>query len=88
MRPVGKRHVERAALEVLELAQENSDRDPVDERHTRTRRPAHRANRDAHPRTEPCPGTNAGLWWNGTRFNQSRSAWRWISAVTCSGISG
>ena len=39
-------------------------------------------------RTDPSPGSNGGLWWNGTRFSQSRTACQWISAVTCMGISG
>ena len=41
-----------------------------------------------HRFTEPSPGTNGGLWKNGTRLSQSLAAWRWISTVTCSGISG
>ena len=41
-----------------------------------------------HRLTDPSPGTNGGLWKNGTRLSQSRAAWRWIRAVTCSGISG
>ena len=41
-----------------------------------------------HRLTDPSPGTNGGLWTNGTRLSQSRAAWRWIRAVTCSGISG
>src|SRR5581483_2320387 len=43
---------------------------------------------NAHVRTLPWPGTNGGLWWNGTRLSQSRSAWKWMSAITCSGWSG
>src|SRR5579884_1353300 len=42
----------------------------------------------AHGRTLPCPGTNGGLWWNGTRFCHSRSASKWIRAMICSGCSG
>ena len=38
------------------------------------RRPAKRPIEAAHSFTEPCPGTNAGLRWNGTRLSQSRSA--------------
>ena len=41
-----------------------------------------------HGFTDPSPGTNGGLWKNGTRFSQSRAAWRWIRTVTRSGISG
>ncbi len=42
----------------------------------------------AHVRTLPSPGTNGGLWWNGTRLSQSRSASKWMSAITCSGCNG
>ena len=42
----------------------------------------------AHRLTDPSPGTNGGLWKNGTRFSQSLAAWRWIRTVTRSGISG
>src|SRR4029078_8260331 len=38
--------------------------------------------------TDPSPGTNGGLWKNGARLSQSFAAWRWISTVTCNGISG
>ena len=36
----------------------------------------------------PFPGTNGGLWWNGTRFSQSLSACQWMSPITWIGISG
>ena len=29
---------------------------------------------DTHRRTLPSPGTNGGLWWNGTRLSHRRSA--------------
>ena len=43
-----------------------------------------------HGFTDPSPGTNGGLWKNGTRFSQSRGAWRWIrtSPATASAGSG
>ena len=41
-----------------------------------------------HRFTDPSPGTNVGLWKNGTRFSQSLAACTWIRTVTCSGISG
>ena len=44
--------------------------------------------RDRHGFTDPVPGTNGGLWWNGTRFTKSLTACQWISAITCTGISG
>jgi hypothetical protein len=52
----------------------------------RTRREKQGAS-DAHG-TDPSPGTNGGLWKNGTRFSQSRTAWRWISEITRCGING
>src|SRR5207245_2038395 len=42
----------------------------------------------AHDRALPSPGTNGGLRWNGTRLSHSRTACQWMSAVTCSGMSG
>src|SRR4051812_24955237 len=84
-RSVRQRHLERPTGEMRERALEHRDRDPVDERSARRGRRPHRRDRCAHPLTEPWPGTNAGLWWKGTRFSHRRRAWRWMSAVTCSG---
>ena len=68
-----------------ERALEDRDRDALEQRgRAAGRLGAH----VAHVRTDPSPGMNGGLWWNGTRFSQSRSACQWISAITCSGISG
>ncbi len=82
--PAGKLDLERAAVEVSERALESCRRRALEQ-------PAagrHRLGADAHVRTDPSPGTNGGLWWNGTRLSQSRSACQWISAVTWSGCSG
>src|SRR3954453_16823283 len=81
---VRKLDLEGAALEPRERPLEHA-RGSALERAAAQRR---RLRADAHVRTLPCPGTNGGLRWNGTRFSQSRSAWKWISAVTCSGWSG
>src|SRR4051794_22088874 len=83
-RAVGKGDRERAALESRERPLEDRAGDPVE--HPEARR---RFDPDGgHGRTDPLPGTNAGLWWNGTRFSHSRRACQWMSAITCSGISG
>ena len=62
------------------------ENDAVAARSSERLRARSRLRADAHRRTLPSPGTNGGLWWNGTRFSQSRSACQWISAITCSGM--
>ncbi len=37
---------------------------------------------------DPSPGTNRGLWWNGTLFIASFTACQWMRPVTCCDISG
>ena len=83
-RPAGELDLERAAFETAEHAFEHRDGGTLQER------PAarNRLRANAHARTLPSPGTNGGLWWNGTRLSHSRSASKWMSAVTCSGWSG
>ena len=82
--PAREAQLERAVLDVVErpdcgaLGEAGSDPAPGGKL----------AQHLGHRFTDPSPGTNGGLWKNGTRFSQSRAAWRWISAVTCSGISG
>ncbi len=79
-----QRHLEGAAVETLEGALQQSRCRALE----RAAAERSRFGADAHRRTLPSPGTNGGLWWNGTRFSQSRSASKWISVVTCSGCSG
>ena len=82
-------HLERPALECASAR----SRTPSGARSSERRRgrggtQSERPLGDAHGRTDPSPGTNGGLWWNGTRLSQSLSACQWMSAVTCSGCSG
>ena len=89
----GEPHLERPALEPHERAIEDRHRDPLEERQSRGLwRAAEGAlgavERCSFAATEPSPGTNAGLRWNGTRLSQSLSACQWISATTRNGIRG
>ena len=84
---VGERDVERAALQALQRPEDGVLRGPRDPS-GRSDAGSKLALRDAHRRTEPTPGTNGGLRWNGVRFASRRSAWRWMCAITCTGSSG
>ena len=79
--------LERAALEPAEDALDDRERDAREQGAPRSLR-GDRVAGGAHSRTDPTPGTNGGLWWNGTRFAMSFSACQWISPITCTGISG
>ena len=86
-----KSHHERPSVEVRESTLEDAEGRPLEQAHPAgARRPAQRAlvGRAAHTRSEPLPGTNGGLWWNGTRLSQRRRACQWMSEITCTGISG
>src|SRR6185437_14570124 len=74
--PVWQPDDERPALDVWECALEEELRNALDAEGPRLgpECPIDRA----HARNEPRPGTNAGLWWNGTPFRQSRSACQWM----------
>ena len=78
--------LERAAFDAGEHARERAGGEPLDGLQPRARLAAESFH--AQGRTEPFPGSNAGLWWNGTRLRKSFSACQWMSAVTWSGISG
>src|SRR4051812_22159166 len=80
----GRFHFECPALETCERAFEHRHRGALEE----AALPRGRLCANAHERTLPSPCTNGGLWWNGTRLSQSRTACQWMSAVTCSGMSG
>ena len=87
-RAVRKTNLERARLEPRQRALQQRYRDPLEDPAARRGSRAERPLEGAHRRTEPSPGTNGGLRWNGTRFANSLSACQWISVVTCSGMSG
>ena len=70
VRPVWQRHLERSALEVRELAFEDRYGEAVDECAAGLGSGTEAALDHTHARTDPRPGTNGGLWWNGTRFSQ------------------
>ena len=82
--PAREPQLERAVLEVVERA----DRRALGEAGPDPAPGGKLAQHLAHRLTDPSPGTNGGLWKNGTRFSQSLAAWRWIRTVTRSGISG
>ena len=69
-RPVGREDDERPALELRQHAVEHAQRRCLQESPSGGR---DRAKRLGHGRTDPSPGTNGGLWWNGTRLRKSRS---------------
>ena len=73
---VGKADLESSSLEVGELVAEYPEGDAVDERRPRSGSRTKPGLNRAHGRTEPLPGTNGGLWWNGTRLSHSSSACR------------
>src|SRR5581483_6205883 len=81
---VGEHDLEGAALEPGERALEDRGGDSLQQAAAGVRLDTE----SAHGRADPSPGVNAGLWWNGTRFSQRRSACQWMSAVTWRGISG
>jgi len=79
-----KSQLERAVLDPAE----RTDRDALGDAGADPTPRGELAQHLGHVFTDPSPGTNGGLWKNGTRFSQSRAAWRWIRTVTRSGISG
>ena len=83
-RPPGRPQLDRAVLDPAE----RPDRDALGEPGPNSAAGGELAQHLGHLLTDPSPGTNGGLWKNGTRFSQSRAAWRWIRAVTRSGING
>ena len=87
-RAVGELDLERPALEVRERALEDRDGHALQQPPARARLGPQAALERRHDRTEPSPGTNGGLRWNGTRLRQRRRACQWISPVTCSGWIG
>ena len=68
--PVWQRHLEGSALEVRELAFEHRYGKAVDECAAGLGSGTEAALDHTHARTDPRPGTNGGLWWNGTLFSQ------------------
>ena len=82
--PPGKSQLQRAVLDPAERA----ERGALGEAGADPAAGGKLAQHLGHRFTDPSPGTNGGLWKNGTRFSQSLAAWRWIRTVTCSGISG
>ncbi len=84
--PVRQLDDEGAALDASQHALERASGQAVDERQARGRLAADRGG--GHVRTVPRPGSNGGLWWNGTRLAKSFAACQWIFAVTCRGCSG
>ena len=87
-RAVRQLDLERPALEVRERPLEDRHGHVLEEAPTRPRLDSKRPLERGHVRTEPSPGTNGGLRWNGTRLRHSRSACQWMSAVTWSGWTG
>ena len=70
-RAARKPQLERAVLDPVERA----DRTALGEARAEPEADARQlAQRLAHGFTDPSPGTNGGLWKNGTRFSQSRAA--------------
>ena len=82
--PAGESQLERAVLDPAE----RPERGALGEAGADPAAGGKLAQHLGHRFTDPSPGTNGGLWKNGTRFSQSLAAWRWIRTVTCSGISG
>ena len=85
---VGQPQDERSAMDPGQHALEHRHRDAPDG--GRPALPTRGRSRSTvvNCRTDPFPGSNGGLWWNGTRLSQSFAAFQWMSAVTCAGMSG
>ena len=86
--PSGQPRDERSLVQAGERAREHADGHALEYAAARGRNRPERALDRAHRFTDPSPGTNGGLRWKGTRFSQRRSACQWMSAVTCTGMSG
>ena len=88
LRAVRQTDDERSALDTGKHPLEQGDGDAPETAEPCRGRRSQRALERAHGRSDPLPGSNGGLWWNGTPRRYSFSACQWISESTCSGITG